>query len=912
MKKRYSLLPGLITTAFLLAIINPTAAQTPGDPDPSFGQNGQVIQNLSQSFELAYGCAVLPDGKIVAAGDLWTGRRDFVFASRYLPDGSPDPGFASNGHAIFGNDTTDYLPFDMKMQADGKILTAGFQFDGQSLNGFVARMLPNGDPDPGFGNGGVFIYDALGSFDRFYAVELDANGRILAAGSSNMGMGNEAVVVRLLPNGTPDASFGANGTAKLDVLTGTGSSIFYDLDILLNGSVVCVGSRSGGVGIVARFNGDGSPFTGFNSDGLLELDNAEGFTQLYAVSVQNNSQFVVAGYRNLAFGRAFLIARVLANGNLDNTFASNGVSQLLIGSSNTVRDVMPLSDGKILACGHLTTPDGTTRAALIRFDSDGTSDGTFTTLIPEQTSAFYHLELLPDNKILACGYSADSAGYDLALAKYLPNGLVDAGFGASGAGWAVHNLRNGTEIMHELALGTDGKVWTGNELSVTDRYALTRFTAEGVFESNQIAPEALEISPFLSDLVIQNDGKLVLGGSASNDQLGFARWLPDGSPDPSFGNQGIWLTSVDSLIYITFTAMTVQADSKLLVLFDATTPTDFSTYDYLARYWPDGTPDAGWNGTGRLNLSEIDFSFNSHCIRIQPDQKILVGGSANYGEAAFAARFLPDGTPDPSFGNAGTVILDQDTHQEIVHDLNFDAEGRILAAFFSDQDNYSTGLLRLLPNGDPDPTFGDNGRVLTPNEHIPAAYEDLYYEPRVAVQSNGRILLGTYRGASADFALYCFLSNGQPDPEFGLNGLSRQDLQGNNDLPTALAILPDGGILQGGSSSNGFDQDIALVRYLPNLSVGAPEPGDGPIEVLVYPNPLSPGSALKYVNPQPGSVTVQLEDAQGRRVQTCFSGWQAAGEQTIDLHPAPGLAAGWYVCRVVTASGEVAVKVVVR
>ena len=142
--------------------------------------------------------------------------------------------------------------------------------------------------------------------------------------------------------------------------------------------------------------------------------------------------------------------------------------------------------------------------------------------------------------------------------------------------------------------------------------------------------------------------------------------------------------------------------------------------------------------------------------------------------------------------------------------------------------------------------------------------------------------------------------------------MSKQDIQGYNDFPTGMLLMPDGGIVQTGITSNGFDLDIALVRYLPNLTVGAPTLADGPKAMLVYPNPLGPSSTLKYVNPAPGAVTVQLEDSQGRTVQTCFSGWQPAGEQNIDLHPDTGLSAGWYVCRVMTGQGDVAVKVVIR
>lgn len=914
MKNIYSLQKtGMLCCSFL-ASFSLLTAQNPGTLDPDFGQNGKTIKNLSSTFELAYGCAVLPDGKIIAGGDIWTGLKDYVFATRHLPDGSLDESFSNDGYATFGNEMVDFLPYAVTVQPDGKILSAGWHYDGDNLNGFVARMLADGSPDPAFANGGVFIYNPGGSTSRFYAIDVDANGRILVAGNANLGAGGEAVVVRLLANGALDTGFGVGGTTKLDVLTGTGSSFFYGIDVLPNNGVVCAGSRSGGIGIVGRFNPDGSPFSGFGNNGLVELDNSQGNTQLYAVSVQNNSQFVVAGYRDLNFGRAFLVARLLANGALDNTFGSNGESQLLIGSSNTLRAVLPLADGKILAAGYLTTPNQITRAALVRYDSDGTVDLSFNPVIPEETSSFYSLQTFADGRILAAGFKLEGdSNFDLALASFMPNGDVDASFGDAGSGWKTLSLRNGSDYQHEILLGTDGVIWTNSEKVIDGQTVLSRFSGDGNLLSAENTPAELQDVQFSRDFTMQPDGKLMFGGSAGANLLAFGRWLPDGSIDVSFGDQGFLQTEVPDLEDLYVKEIAVQNDGKLLVLFSGGDPASFSYDDYLARFLPDGSLDPSWNSTGIVHFTNSQGQIELNSLLLQSDQKVLVGGTFNYGENAYIGRLMPNGQPDFVFGLAGAYNFDLGLlDEEIVYDLFVDNDDRILVVFSSDINTHSTGLLRLTPDGDDDLSFGGDGLVLVPNSHNPTPYEDIIYAPRVAVQADGRILLSTHRGANADFVMYCFLSNGAFDPGFGVNGMSKQDIQGYNDFPTGMILMPDGGIVQTGITSNGFDMDIALVRYLPNLTVGAPIPGGGPETVLVYPNPLGPTSTLKYVNPAPGAVTVQLEDSQGRTVQTCFSGWQSAGEQNIDLHPDAGLSAGWYVCRVTTGQGDVAVKVVIR
>src|SRR5438128_982574 len=80
--------------------------------DPTFGDQGEVVTAFGSGFDEIHGVALQPDGKIVAVGETAspTGRSQFVVA-RYLPDGRPDRGFGDNGshiYSFFGGDDVAY------------------------------------------------------------------------------------------------------------------------------------------------------------------------------------------------------------------------------------------------------------------------------------------------------------------------------------------------------------------------------------------------------------------------------------------------------------------------------------------------------------------------------------------------------------------------------------------------------------------------------------------------------------------------------------------------------------------------------------------------------------------------------------------------------------------------------------
>jgi uncharacterized delta-60 repeat protein len=146
-----------------------------------------------------------PDGKLVAAGQsCQVDLCDFALA-RYLPDGNLDPTFGVGGKV-----TTDFELLDdpnaLILQPDGKLVAAAEIFDGSSSDFGLVRYLPNRSLDPTFGVGGKVRTD-FGGFDLPAALIVQPDGKLVAAGSAF----GDFALARYLPDGSLDSAFGLEG-----------------------------------------------------------------------------------------------------------------------------------------------------------------------------------------------------------------------------------------------------------------------------------------------------------------------------------------------------------------------------------------------------------------------------------------------------------------------------------------------------------------------------------------------------------------------------------------------------------------------------------------------------------------------------------------------------------------------------
>jgi uncharacterized delta-60 repeat protein len=426
------------------------------------------------------------------------------------------------------------------------------------------------------------------------------------------------------------------------------------------------------------------------------------------------------GLTAVAIGCATLLmlagsAWALAPGAFDPSFGAAGVVSQQFGTgTNAETDLTAVAvqgDGKVVAAGNLY--DAADTVFVARFNEDGSLDQSFGDggklvaqlgVAGEGGSEALSVAAQPDGKIVVGGWAADSAANaDLLLFRLDSDGSFDPTFGIGGV------------VRAALGGGPSG---------------------EQSAESRQLS--------------FQSDGKIVVGGDASNSsgkgELLVARFNPDGRPDASFGSGGRTLTGATGFA----TAIALQRDGKIIA----------SGYHYatggsevlLTRFNADGSIDSWFANAGTLAAqlgigcsvcaspqSEIE------ALAVQPDGKILGAGFADdaENEDSLLIRLNGAGSMDPSFGTGGQVRDEMGmpssnySPRSTLSGIALQANGRILVGGFGTDSNGNDALLlaRLTGSGSRDPAFGSGGTILSQLGTTTSPYS---YVNSVALTNDGK------------------------------------------------------------------------------------------------------------------------------------------------------------------------------
>jgi uncharacterized delta-60 repeat protein len=222
-------------------------------------------------------------------------------------------------------------------------------------------------------------------------------------------------------NGVVLTDFGANEV-------GSSVALQPDRKIVVAGAA---SRNSSGIGTIAlvRYNQDGSADTSFGSGGIVT---AALTSEARDLALQPNGKIVVVGQSRTSFDVAmhFAVVRCNPDGSLDATFGTGGTVTTDLGVAHSVE---LQAEGKIVVAG---TIDGD--FALMRYNPDGSVDDTFGTDGKVITDLVDNrLALQPDGKILVAGSSSNGTDSDFALARYNPDGSLDASFGGGNLEFAL-------------------------------------------------------------------------------------------------------------------------------------------------------------------------------------------------------------------------------------------------------------------------------------------------------------------------------------------------------------------------------------------------------------------------------------------------------------------------------------------
>jgi uncharacterized delta-60 repeat protein len=350
-----------------------------------------------------------------------------------------------------------------------------------------------------FGTGGR-VSTPVGGDGQGEAVVIQPTGRIVTAGWRTVGTGidTDFALTGTNSDGTPDTSFGIGGIATTD-LGGAGDKA-HDAALTPDGGIVAVGETDA-PGIqkqdfaVVRYLPDGKPDAAFDGDGIVTTDFSGRGDIANAVAVQPDGKIVVAGFATSAsgIGSDFALARYNPDGTLDTSFDGGGI---------VTTDFGALSDDDARA-----------------------------------------LVIQPDGRILVVG----TAGEDIALARYTPDGKLDTSFGSGGT--KITDL-GFDDVATGVALTSDGKiVISGYTIGakLNNDFLLARYDSHGTLDTTFgtggiVTTDLGDGDDFAENLIVDAQGRIILVGRATSStisDLALVRYNPDGTPDTTFDGDGI-------------------------------------------------------------------------------------------------------------------------------------------------------------------------------------------------------------------------------------------------------------------------------------------------------------------------------------------------------------------------------------
>ena len=399
------------STVLLLCAATLSQAQT-YTLSPTFGTNGALHVPFVTGDHYSNAHAITADGKLLVAGGGYDGTTNSYHVTMMRLDsvcGALDTTFGEGGVAVrvlegrtIGN--------NIALQPDGKIVGCGLvapDNSGSQQTAGVYRFNADGSVDTTFNGTGYHRLYAFGSTGDFERVFVNADGTITCVGGAwNTGLG----AVRFTTEGTLDSTYGVNGTAYLPYplppalsVDGVGGGF-----VRPDGSVLAFRQLYGsnyfpGQLILAQFDPTGAPDLSFGVGGVTNSGFTCGSVIGTGTVLLPDGRFLVSGSGPGQNG--FLMARFLANGAVDSTYATNGVSIVYSAGVNHGYDLELLPDGSTLQYG-----DHAAHGIVLKRDADGqvvttfgsAGDG-FVDAGPLANDGFLGGFTLPSGRIMAYG-----------------------------------------------------------------------------------------------------------------------------------------------------------------------------------------------------------------------------------------------------------------------------------------------------------------------------------------------------------------------------------------------------------------------------------------------------------------------------------------------------------------------------
>lgn len=773
----------LLLTLLLTLNVLPLYAVA-GDLDPTFGTQGRMVTTLGVGVGKGSALVRQGDGKLIVGGGHTLVRID--------DQGQLDPSFGYAGMLpTLPTITALSLQSNQKLLAAGYLLEEGLETVSDLI---VERFLPDGKLDPTFGDAGmVRLEHKYATFVQAYAIVVSTDDSFLVLGRLPQDLYSQystPVVIKFHPDGAIDTSFADQGRLFL-------TGLAFLLRLQADGRIWVAGNTAQG-GDTTEINlycflPNGAPDPSFDNDGLLVTQFGMALNDISDLAIQPDGKIVLTASAGFGVYKDddYVVLRLNPDGSLDSSFAGDGKAVL---------------------------------------DFNGWADYAYT------------LALQSDGKIISSGVAgnAEDAGSKIVFVRLNLDGSLDTSFDQDGIWFPDFNQRHPS--FYTLLLQPDDKVVTAGEIG--NRFTVMRYSDQATFDSTFAQNGELALSTgdsWVRGLAAQPDGKLLVGGYISTDNYDsnsewtLLRYLPDGTIDSNFGTAGKTVTHfyadesnnrIQSIV--------LQPDSKIVAAGRAFLAGGFWGLPGLGltRYLADGSPDPTFENDGKVDLRiDLQMDDDTHALALQPDGKIVVGGSTsaeNYDSFALV-RVNADGTLDTTFGQAGMAIADF-AAESTLRSLVRQSDGKwLVAGRVYDPENYTYrfGLARFLADGVLDESFGEGGKVTASFGQSDGAYALL-------IQPDDKIVVGGDADSETssghfNFTLLRYNSDGIPDTTFAQNGIASTSLGEYFDHKLRVLSLQGNQILAAGGVSDGYNRDFALLRYNADGSLDMDFAGDGAI-----------------------------------------------------------------------------------
>ena len=487
-------------------------------------------------------------------------------------------------------------------------------------------------------------------------------------------------------SGTIDPSFGVNGK----IVENFGFAYFKVTcgAVQSDGRIIIGGAAENGTNgynnidfFLIRFNANGTIDNSFGTNGIAYAD-IRNKSQDYPerVVLLPNGKILVTGGTFLFlndYDYSTSMALFTVNGQLDAGFNGTGTLYTPYLIPGSFIDVKAQADGKILiAASNNTSGSLAKHMKFYWLNQDGTLDSKKLDLQRFANTNDYTVNsvgLLRDGKILTTGWESNKAF----LARHQANGNIDSTFGINGridqgadyVGGAYLTLNADSTRFYTLS-GARSSLYSHNPVWI--QKMLLNGTPDASFGNNGLVTLPTDSSQivYLESLqyLVQPNGGIIMGGIKENsigiNQFSALRLSPNGSLDNSFGSNGIVPAAAGGTRHETALVLTQPDGKSILAGYEML---DGKYTVALSRVNADGSVDNSFEQGGYATVTVGMGTLHPDAgqdIKILPDGKILASAFAKNGEfgSLTLVKYKPDGSRDASFGKNGLVYCDMSTY----------------------------------------------------------------------------------------------------------------------------------------------------------------------------------------------------------------------------------------------------------